>query len=292
MASGNNTLLTGMVPPSNNLWGTLTIPVGPTAPTQTLSTATQAAEDRFDKRLLSLRDILPISKGRVVPGEDDLIIGDARRLHLAVLFLDICQFSQIPSTEDDEQDRVLQLVNLFMSEMLSVVRQFGGHFEKNTGDGLMAYFKESTLADSARQALDAAITMHHRNDNVISPRLRGLGLPEVKFRIGLETGSVVVANVGVRGGNGDHRSLVAIGTTANIACKLMNLIPQGGIVLGNYARWHLTKEWQDLTAAIDPLPGFVIKGTSTPYPAWELTYRAPATNTALARLLMGGLGGL
>jgi class 3 adenylate cyclase len=203
------------------------------------------------------------------------MIGDARRLRLAVMFLDICQFSQIDSEDDDDQEKVLKVLNLFMAEMLSITKRFGGHFEKNTGDGLMTYFKESTIAESAKRALDAAITMHHYNDHVISPRLKNLGLPEVKFRVGIETGSVVIANVGVRGRDGDHRSLLAIGNTANVACKLMALIPDGGVLLGFGARAHLPSEWQAQTTFLGPLPKFFFRGTTNPYTAWELKYRAP-----------------
>jgi adenylate cyclase len=133
--------------------------------------------------------------------------------------------------------------------------------------------------------------MHHYNDHVISPRLKRLNLPEVKFRIGIETGSVVIANVGVRGGDGDHRSLVAVGTTANVACKLMTLIPGGGVVLGDATRGHLSPEWQVQTTQIGTLPGFVFKRTTTPYPAWELKYRAPTPNTAGYLAAFAALGG-
>ena len=52
----------------------------------------------------------------------------------------------------------------------------------------MAYFKNGPEAESAKQALDAAVTMHCYNDQVISPKLKALSFPEVKFRVGIETG--------------------------------------------------------------------------------------------------------
>jgi class 3 adenylate cyclase len=201
------------------------------------------------------------------------MIGEARRLKLCVLFLDICRFSQIESGEDADQDSVLKLLNLFMAEMLHVLRASGGYFEKNTGDGLMAYFGEGTQSERTLRAVEAAVTMHHFNDHVISPRLKRLGLTEVRFRVGIETGLVTVANVGVRG---DHHSLVAIGNTANVACKLMTLLPNGGIVMGHAARELLPYNWKGQTTELGGLPGFVFKGTGNPYTAWELKYRAPA----------------
>jgi adenylate cyclase len=168
-----------------------------------------------------------------------------------------------------------------------VVRTHGGDFEKNTGDGLMAYFKDGSEAECTQRAVDAAVTMHCYNDQVISPKLKALGLPEIKFRVGIETGLITIANVGVRG---DHHSLVAIGNVPNIACKLMNLIPNGGIVVGSYTRNLLPQEWQKETNSIGPLPGYVLQGTSTPYPAWELKYRAPITPSWVSDL-SGMLGG-
>ena len=245
----------------------------PDQPSATTYSQIRQAEERFEKRLLKLRDVLPIRSGRVVPSDDDLPIGDARRLRLAVLFLDICRFSKIPNYDDKDQDQVLKILNLFMAEMLQVVRAHGGDFEKNTGDGLMAYFKDGSENQCAQRAVDAAVTMHCYDDQVISPRLKALGLPEIRFRVGIETGLVTIANVGVRG---DHHSLVAIGNVPNIACKLMNLIPNGGIALGNYTRYLLSDDWQKETGLIGPLPGYVLWGTDTPYPAWEVKYRAPA----------------
>ncbi len=266
--------------------GLIPVTPKPEQPSTTTYLQIQQAEQRFEKRLQKLRDVLPIRSGRVVPSDDDLPIGDARRLRLAVLFLDICGFSKVPNYDENDQDQVLKLLNLFMAEMLQIVKSLNGDFEKNTGDGLMAYFKDGPEAECIQRAVDAAVTMHCYNDQVISPRLKGIGLPEIKFRVGIEAGLVTIANVGVRG---DHHSLVAIGDVPNIACKLMNLMPNGGIILGNYTRTLLSNDWQKETVSTGPLPGYVIRGTTTPYPAWELKYRAPnAVNWAMG--LSGMLG--
>lgn len=256
--------------PALNYLSGLTVPLTPTVepPFNTRSHKIQEAKDRFEKRLDKLRGLLPIRAGRTIPDDDDLLIGDAKRLKLAVLFLDICKFSRIPNDEPVEQDNVLKLLNLFMAEMLQVVKMHGGEFEKNTGDGLMAYFGEEPEAEITKRAVDAAVTMHCYNDQVISPKLEAMGLEKVRFRVGIETGTVTIANVGIHGGR--HRSLVAIGTTANVACKLMTLIPDGGIVIGNYTKSLLPEGWKIQTTPLGALPGFKSKGTSNPYPAWEV----------------------
>jgi adenylate cyclase len=231
----------------------------------------QNSEDLFTKRHTRLQELLPIRDGRSIPNDDDLLIGDARRLTLAILFIDICGFSKIDSRTVEQQTRVLTILNLFMAEMLRLVKKNGGEFEKNTGDGLMAYFRGGSEKESTRRALETAVQMHFFNDHVIKPRFEGLGLPAISFRVGIETGDVILANVGVRG---DHHSIVAVGNTANIACHAMTQI-ENGIILGNKAANLLPPNWSQHIATAGTLPGFVIENTEIPFPIWSFTYRAP-----------------
>jgi adenylate cyclase len=249
-------------------------PLPPTAPTQTSYSHVARAQGRFEKRLSQLKEVVPVGNGRVLPDTEDLSINDARRLKgVSVLFLDICRFSTIESGDEAAQDQVFTLLALFMSEMLYIVRAYEGSFEKNTGDGLMAYFGDQPEAECAKRAVEAAITMHCYNDHVISPKLAANGLPKIEFRVGIDTGLLTIAKIGVRG---DHNSLVAVGNVPNVACKLMTLLKErDGIVLGHHTRTLLPDDWKGVTKEIEPLPKFVILGTQTQYPAWELTYRAP-----------------
>jgi class 3 adenylate cyclase len=85
---------------------------------------------------------------------------------MAVLFLDICNLSKMNSESQAEHERVLRVLNLFIAEMLRVVREYDGEFEKNTGDGLMAYFAGTNEVCTLR-AVDAALRMHSLNEQVL-----------------------------------------------------------------------------------------------------------------------------
>jgi hypothetical protein len=72
---------------------------------------------------------------------------------------------------------------------------------------------------------------------------------------------------------------------------MMSLAKEGGIVIGNYTRYNcLSEDWKKETKPIGTVDGFTIIGTGAPYPAWELTYRAP--NPMVWASLAGSLGGL
>jgi hypothetical protein len=115
---------------------------GPIAPSKHTSAYQDKCFHRVNSRKNQLEERVDAStQGRVIPEEERLAIGEGKHfIELAVLFLDICGFSNLPNWTTDEQKVTLKSLNLFMGEMLSIVRDFGGTFEKNTGDGLMAYF--------------------------------------------------------------------------------------------------------------------------------------------------------
>jgi adenylate cyclase len=246
----------------------------PEKPSKWTKNFQQQMVERLQKRLGRLQDrVDSVVQGRVVPDVDDLTIGSGRQCTLAILFLDICGFSELANWTTDEQKVVLARMNVFMSEMITLVREFDGHFEKNTGDGLMAYFGEGakTDADRVKPAVEAATAMCYFNDEILGPFMDSIPIPRFRFRIGIDVGPVTLARVGVK--SEDYNSLVAIGTIANVACKLMNLIPDGGICLGEYAYKNLPTNWWSRCTKIERSTGFVYKATQLPYPAWVLDHR-------------------
>jgi adenylate cyclase len=233
---------------------------------------------RLLKRWNELEERVDAStQGRVIPGVDQLLIGEGKHFELmAVLFLDICKFSGLPSWTTEEQKGVLKILNIFMGEMLSVVRDYDGHFEKNTGDGLMAYFGEgtSTLAEAVKPAVECAVMMHYVNDNLIWYFLKKAGFEPIRFRVGIDVGPITLGKVAITGGS--HGSVLAIGTTANLACKIMRLIPDGGICIGEKTFTNLPNTWKISCKPLTESTGHIYRHDGSAYPAWTLDYRAPA----------------
>lgn len=247
----------------------------PLAPSKHTAAYEKLCLDRLFKRKSALAERVDAStQGRVIPDEEQLAIGEAKHFdRMAILFLDICGFSNIPNWTTFEQKGVLKILNLFMGEMLAIVRDFNGTFEKNTGDGLMAYFGEgaSTDEEAVRPAVEAAVMMHFINDTWIKLFLNDDKQPPIAFRIGIDVGPITIARVAIHGGS--HGGIVAIGTTANVACKLMKQIPNGGICIGEKTYKSLPNRWAQSCKPVDQPTGFVYIGTGVQYPAWTLDYR-------------------
>lgn len=263
--SGPNAPLTG--------FAALLASVRPRVPSKWTQRYLQQIIDRGNNRIRVLQDrINGVTTGRVMPDLEQVTIGSGKHFTLAVLFLDICGFSARPNWTNEEQKLMLATMNIFMAEMLNIVRDFGGTFEKNTGDGLMAYFGEGSLkpAERVQPAVEAAVVMHYANDNLFTPWFQQRGIEPIRFRVGIDIGPVTIARVGLRG---DESSIVAIGTPANIACKLMNRIPNGGICIGNEVYANLPNNWTQACRQCDQPSGFVYVANQAPYLAWELNHR-------------------
>lgn len=183
-----------------------------------------------------------VSAGRVIPDDADLTIGSGRRLQATVLFTDISNFSTRPSATQEEQEMMLRVLNLFFTEMIRIVEDYEGAVEKNTGDGLMAYFEDRALteagANSVKRALACALTMDSTNEYLITPILRASGVQPLQFRTTMDYGAVTMI-------------------TAN------------QIALGGSAYGRVPEPWRATWCELSPVKtGWTYGGSSTPYPLY------------------------
>jgi class 3 adenylate cyclase len=212
--------------------------------------------------------------GRVVPGDEDLAIGEGRRLNVAVLFLDISGFSNRPSETVQEQDQLLRILNLFFSEMIKIAEDYGGTVEKNTGDGLLAYYENgggTSPEGAVKRAVASALTMFAANYYLIRPILLSTPAPEIVFRVSIDYGPITVARLGAAR---RFNANVAIGATANFASKMLALAAPGEIVLGETAKDQLPLFWQVRFAELATLDtGWTFRSDNRPYRLYRYTGR-------------------
>lgn len=211
--------------------------------------------------------------GRVVPEPDELAIGTGKSLNAAVMFTDISGFSKRPSGTSAEQNLLLNILNLYFSEMIKVAEEYGGTVEKNTGDGLMAYFEDNAgepKEGGCKRATAAALTMMYVNENAINVILRQSGLDPIGFRVGIDYGPVTIAQLGAARRFG---GLVAIGATANIACKMLNDGQSGDILIGEDVYKKLPAAWHQFSSVHNYNTGWIYVSTGLPYWFYKFTGR-------------------
>ena len=189
----------------------------------------ERAADR-NRRLESA--LSSIEGTRDVPGKDEVNIGSARRTRGAILFADTVGSTRLAQRYAKEPEKMLLTLNLLIPTLMDAARHYGGEFEKNTGDGILAYFGVGdSYSDefAALAAVGAAEAMLWATIHVVNPQLKERGLAEVKITVGADLGDVLLARIGLqRITNGTP--MVAVGLVANRAAKIQ------GIAAPNQAR--------------------------------------------------------
>ena len=204
----------------------------------------ETQKERVEQLRKKIEDRPMVGDGRIVPGDDSLSIGDGRRLSMAVMFIDICDFSKRNLETAQEQGLMLKVLNLFFTEMIRICEEYGGNVEKNTGDGLMIYFNDregNPPEAGSKRAIACALTMLKTTEVLINPILHNSGVSPIEFRTSIDHGNVTVAKIGAPR---RFSANTAIGSTANFACKMLKYVGKNDILIGENVKRQLPEAWQ------------------------------------------------
>ncbi len=179
---------------------------------------------------------------------------------VSVLFADLAGFTTFSETRSPSE--VIGMLNAYWAVVVPVIEANGGVIEQFAGDGVMASY--NTATDQPDHAIRAARTALAIVD-AGGPLARSHpGWPI--FRIGVNTGTAVVGNVGAEG----RQSFAVIGDTTNTASRLMSVGGPGQIVVSG-STWDALGDQRD-GVGLGPAS---VKGRRLPVDAWILTGLEP-----------------
>jgi adenylate cyclase len=137
--------------------------------------------------------LAPAVMEEILKHPENLRLGGAKRV-LTVLFSDIKDFTAL--AENLPAEDVAALLNGYFTRMAACVTQTGGIVDKFIGDALMAEWNAPGPApDHAARACRAALLMREALD-ALNRDARARGKPELAMRIGINTGEMIVGNMG------------------------------------------------------------------------------------------------
>ncbi len=130
---------------------------------------------------------------RLLDDDDGLKVGgDLQKV--TILMTDLRGFTELSQGLDPVE--VVSLLNIYLEEMSSVIVRYNGTIDEIIGDALLVLFGAPFAAeDDARRALACALEMQLAMERV-NQAARARGLPTVEMGIGINTGHVVVGNIG------------------------------------------------------------------------------------------------
>ena len=142
-----------------------------------------------------------------------LKLGGEERV-MSVLFSDLVGFTTI--SEKMTPAQLVQLLNHYLTEMTDIVLAEGGIIDKYEGDAIMAEFGAPLpLPDHADRAVRAGLKMQRRLKE-LREIWKGQGLPELRCRVGINTGAMIVGNMG----SNQVFDYTVIGDSVNLASRL------------------------------------------------------------------------
>ena len=173
-----------------------------------------------------------------------------RRL-VSVLFADLVGFTTFSEHRDPEEVR--ELLSRYFDRCRALIERYGGTVEKFIGDAVMAVWGTPvTREDDAERAVRAALSL--------TAAVRDLGdevgMPELRVRVGLLTGSAAV-EVGAEGEG------MVLGDTVNTASRLQAFADPGTVLVDD-----VTRRASQAAIAYEDAGNLQVKGREQPVRAW------------------------
>ena len=156
----------------------------------------------------------------------------SRSAELTVLFADVPGFTGL--AERMPAPELGAMMNLVFSHLTDVVREHRGTLDKYIGDAVMAFWGAPVDdPDHARHAVAAALAMRARLP-ALHAELAAHGWPPLELNIGINTGTLVVGDMGSR----HRRAYTVMGDAVNLAARLQSLSSHHGLglVIGDATR--------------------------------------------------------
>jgi adenylate cyclase len=150
---------------------------------------------------------------QIMKHPDQLKLGGERR-ELTIFFSDLAGFSSISERLDPQA--LTQLLNEYLTDMTNIILAEGGTLDKYEGDAIIAFWNAPLpQPDHAVRAVRAALRCQQQlaaRQAEFAERAGGA----LRMRIGINTGEVVVGNMGSR----ERFDYTVLGDAANLAARL------------------------------------------------------------------------
>jgi class 3 adenylate cyclase len=171
----------------------------------------------------------------------------SRKTTVVVLYVDIDGSTQM--TLSLPSDVLAMILQLFSQEMSLAVTSFGGYVLKYVGDAVIALFPaEHDKKQAGASALECGRMMIELVGRCINPVLCAKGMPELKVKISMDLGEVLVV---LYGKSLENSHIDIIGSSISMAAKMLSLVQSGKIIMGQSARDSLPQSTSEGLVQID-----------------------------------------
>ena len=170
--------------------------------------------EKMKSGLLSFRKYIPYKVVNRVLASRKTAEPFAEKKELTIFFSDLENFTTI--SESLEPDKLVKLIGDHLAMCTNIIQSLDGTVDKYIGDSVMAFWNAPEDCENHElKACQAALACQEQMV-LFNERNKAEGLPLLKMRIGIGTGTVFVGNIGSE----DRLNYTAVGDTVNLASRL------------------------------------------------------------------------
>ncbi|MBD3646385.1 MAG: adenylate/guanylate cyclase domain-containing protein, partial [Pseudomonadales bacterium] len=212
----------------------------------------------------------------LVKNPDKLQLGGEER-EMTAYFSDVASFSTF--SEKMSPSELVFVLNEYLTEMCNIIIGYEGTVDKFEGDAIIAFWGAPAVQeDHARLACLASIDMK-KALVPISEKWVEEGRPELRVRMGLNSGPMVVGNMG----SAQRMNYTMMGDAVNLASRLEGANKAyGSDIMISETTWQACREDVD----VRELDCIRVVGKSEPVTVYQLLERKNQTPAPLADLVV------
>jgi len=155
---------------------------------------------------------------------DGMRLGGEKRT-VTILMSDIRGFSMISERLNPED--VVEILNIYLGEMTEIIHRYDGTIDEFIGDGILTVFGAPIAhEDDALRAVACGIAMELAMEDV-NKQLSDRGFPNLEMGIGINTGEVVVGNIGSQ----MRAKYGVVGSNVNLTSRIESFTVGGQVLV-------------------------------------------------------------
>jgi class 3 adenylate cyclase len=165
----------------------------------------------------------------ILQSPEGLELGGEERT-VTILMSDLRGFTALAARLTPQE--VIGFLNLYLEAMVEVISRYGGTIDEIIGDAILVIFGAPLPSeDHAARAVACALAMQLAMADV-NQRLMAKGAAALEMGIGINTGPVIVGNIGSL----RRTKYAAVGTHVNLAGRIESFTTGGQILISEHTR--------------------------------------------------------
>lgn len=201
-------------------------------------------------------------------------LGGEKRV-VTLLMSDLRGFSTL--TEQLPPEQVVEILNAYLGRMADIITRHNGTIDEYIGDAILAIFGAPILReDDALRTVACALEMQMAMGDV-NEEMAARGLPPLEMGIGLNTGEVIVGNIGSE----QRAKYGVVGSHVNLTSRIESYTVGGQVLITEHTleaagtAVQIGEQMQVMAKGFStPINVFAVDGVGAPYdlllPAQEI----------------------